>query len=445
VTTAIDLGSTKVGALTPLSETEFKYERFRHGLGDWVGLNPDSLETFQDTDVFERYLARLKKLLGGLDEIDQVVATAAYRYLPQGQFQKILWRECGLFPLTISIEHEGELLSRAIKSSLSKASSLIGSNFVHLHVGGLSTEVTFDLAEYASPIQRGFEHYGFSDPSLNISKQDDIDKVRSRLIEKLEEHNNEGAIAILMRNLPTHTKLVVSGRFARQLRSDSGTSGFELSLRSLRRLNEHYMEHIGDSEESRAKFFLTMFLIRLSELGGLDSVIVSDSRMAMGQVEIIRSAKTQSKVQSELLRRSLLEFQYSLPYPNLTLQDIELVASISSASTKKTVGVVTTLELLRPQNEPHFTSSIEDLFMRNHFAGLPRDTQERIVLGIKGQEGGSDTARRVSKLVRLILNEGARVSIEDSHLVIRAPRLELFKDKDLEKPFNRRPLKVKKL
>lgn len=437
MTTAIDLGSTKVGALTPLSETSFMYERFQHDFGSWVGLHPDTIEDFQNAEEFQNYLSRLKKLLGELEDIDQVVATAAYRYLPKGEFQKILWKECGLFPLTISIGHEGELLTRAIKSKFSQASSVIGTNFVHLHVGGLSTEITFDLSEFDSPIQRGFEHFGFSDPSIRT----DNSSMEEKLKEKLNQHEEQGAIALMMRNLPPHTKLVVSGRYARQLRKDSGSIGYEIKIKKLQKLKEQYKNNPDDA--SRSKFFLCMFLLRLAELGSLESIVVSDARMAMGQIEIIRSAKRESSVQSELSRRSLVEFQYSLPFPDLSAKELEMIASLSAASNKKTIPLIVALELLRPKNEDQFTSPLEDLFVRNHFAGIPREIQLKVVRGIKGEEDG--TAKRVSRLMRLILSEGARVSTKDSHLEVRAERPDLFKDPEFAKPFNRKPLKVVKL
>lgn len=441
--TAIDIGSTKVGALTHLSELEFEYNRFQHDFGAWVAESPEDLQHFKDARAFGLFLSQLKKLQRKLDNTNHAAATAAFRYLPQGALQKILWRECGLFPITISIEHEGELLTRAIKSKLSKASNLIGTRFIHLHVGGLSTEITLDIDEYASPIQLGFEHFGFSDPNLKISGEKDIDKVKNELTTLLERDIKVGTLSILMRDLPSHTKLVVSGRFARQILRDSKLKGFELSSDGLRALNLKYSNELKD-RDAASKLLLTMFLIELLDLSKIDSVIVSDARMAMGQVAIVEDSMTRSKIQSEMLRRGFFEFQNSLPYPELTSEKLNIVSALNSASSKKTVPLIATLELLRTLNEPYFTSRIEDLFIRNHMPGLSRETQLRIAYGMKGIEGGSNTARILSKLVRLIISEGARVYTDDNELVISAERVKIFPKKEFVGLFDKRKLVIKK-
>lgn len=436
MTTAVDLGSTKVGALTPLSETTFAYERFRHNFGEWVGANPDQLSGFECTEAFQDYLKRLKKLLSDQEDIKQVVATAAYRYLPPGEFQRVIWRECGLFPLTISIEHEGELLTKAIRSRLSQASQLIGSRFVHLHVGGLSTEITFDLSEYGSPIQLGFEHLGFNEPNLL-----DLRTAPNKIEDSLNLQKPSGSIRTLMTNLPERTSLVVSGRFAREIAKDCKVGTLELSVTKLKNILERYKNE--NDEDAKSKAFLVIFLLRLADLGGFKSVIVSDARMAMGQIQAIRASEIDQKINSELLRRAMYEFKRSLPNSDLTQEEIELISTLGYASTKRIVPVVTTLEILKARNDDLFTSPVEELFLRNHFEGIPRVAQEKAVRGIQGKKDG--TARKVSKLVRLIIEHGAKVFLEDTKLVVKAEKPELFDDPKLKEPFNVRELEIRKL
>lgn len=436
MTTAVDLGSAKVGALTPLSETTFTYERFRHNFGEWVRANPDRLSEFESTEAFQDYLKRLKKLLSDLEDIKQVVATAAYRYLPQGEFQRVIWRECGLFPLTISIEHEGELLTKAIQSRLSKASGLIGPRFVHLHVGGLSTEITFNFSEHELPIQLGFEHLGFNDTHLLEPRV-----ATTKIEDSINLQTPSGSIRTLMTNLPEHTSLVVSGRIAREIAKDCNVKTHELSVERLKNFAERYEREKG--EDAKSKEFLAIFLLKLADLGGFKSVIVSDARMAMGQIQAIRASEINQEINFELLRRAMYEFIRSLPNSALTREEIELISTLGYASTKKIVPVVTTLEILKARNDDLFTSPVEELFLRNHFEGIPRVIQEGAVRGIQG--GKDCTARKVSKLVRLIIKHRAKVYLEDSKLIIKAKRPKLFDDPKLKDPFDIRKLEIRKL